>query len=136
MPTGFRRRAGQSRCRRYNSSGTIAAYDVVQFDENGEVEVAATSKSVLGICLEAATSSTAPLIDILHPGEEVYATIETGTMAATEVGEEADINSADGLTLTESNNDFVITGWDGATTTECYGVFANLVNGAGTAHAA
>lgn len=126
----FVRRKGHEQCQTFSSAGTIAAKDAVQFDENGEVVVAATGAEVLGIALQAATSSDNVLVDVLSPGDEVEATIETGTMAAAEVGEEADINSADGLTLTESNNDFLITGWDGVTTTKCYGYFKNLARGA------
>lgn len=126
----FVRRKGHESCQTFNSAGTIAAGDAVQFDENGEVVVAATGAEVLGIAKEAATSSTTCRVDILNPGDEVEALIETGTMAAAEVGKAADINSADGLTLTESNNDFLITGWDGVTTTKCYGYFKNLARGA------
>jgi len=113
----FTRITGDRDVREFNSAGTIAEGDCEQFDENGEVVVGATGAEILGVALEAATSSTTVKVDVLKPGDEVDALIETGTMAQTEVGEEADINSADGLTLTESNNDFLITGWDGVTTT-------------------
>ena len=122
----FRRTKGKTDVRVFNSAGTIAAGDAVQFDENGEVVVTATSAETLGIALEAATSSTTVQVDVLHTDHEVEALIETGTMAQEEVGEEADIASADGLTLTESNADFLITGWNGVTTTQCTGVFKNL----------
>lgn len=119
----FTRRTGHQNCRRYNAAGTIVAGDAVQFDENGEVVVCATSKAVLGVALEGATSSTACLVDIAMPGDQWEATVSTGTMAAAEVGEEADFEDENSLTLTESNNDFLITGWDGVTTTKCYGQF-------------
>ena len=54
----------------------------------------------------------------------------TGTMAASEIGNEADISSETALTLTESNGDFLITGWDGTTTTKLLGTFKNLAFGA------
>lgn len=117
------RRTGKRNVQQYNSAGTIAAGDSVQFDENGEVIVAATNKAVVGIALEDATSSTTVLVDVVLPGDEFEFPIESGTMATEEIGEEADLNSADGLTLTESNNDVLITGWDGVTTTKCYGIF-------------
>lgn len=117
------RRTGERDVRLFNSAGTIAAGDCVQFDENGEVIVAATNKDIVGIALEDATSSTTVQVDVIHKGDEFEFPIETGTMAEAEIGEEADINSADGLTLTESNNDVIITGWDGVTTSKCYGVF-------------
>ena len=124
------RRIGSSHSRVYDSAGTITAGDAVQFDENGEVVVAATGAEVLGIASADATSSDTVHVEIATPSSEYVFPIETGTMAAAEVGEEADINSADGLTLTESNNDVLITGWDGVSTDECYGVFKILVYGA------
>lgn len=128
--SSIKRRTGQRHVELLNSAGTITAGDAVQYDENGEVVVAATGAEVLGIALESATSSTTVHVDVLYPGEECSFPIETGTMADTEIGEEADINSADGLTLTESNNDVLITGWDGTDTATCYGVFKNLARGA------
>lgn len=120
------RRTGQRDVREFNSAGSISAGDLVQFDENGEVDVLATNKDCVGIALEDATSSTTVKVDVLHGGDECEFPIETGTMATAEIGEEADINSADGLTLTESNNDVLITGWDGVTTSKCYGVMKFL----------
>lgn len=117
------RRTGKRNVQQYPSAGTIEAGDSVQFDEGGEVIVAATGKAIVGIAEEDATSSTNVLVDVVLPGDEFEFTIESGTMAAGEIGEEADLNSADGLTLTESNNDVLITGWDGVTTTKCYGQF-------------
>lgn len=120
----FTRRTGHQHCRKYPSAGSITKGDCVQFDENGEVVVGATAKAIVGIALEDGTSATEVLVDLLtNPADEFEALIETGTMGAAEIGEEADINSADGLTLTESNNDFLILGWDGVTTTKCYGRF-------------
>ena len=124
------RRSGQRHVELHNAAGTITKGDAVQYDENGEVIVVVTSAEVLGIALEDATSATTVSVDVLHAGDECEFVIETGDMAATEIGEEADINSADGLTLTENNNDVLITGWDGVTTTVCYGVFKNLARGA------
>lgn len=120
------RRTGMRDVREFNSAGSITAGDTVQFDENGEVVVAATNKDVVGIALQDATSSTTVLVDVAHSGDEYEFPIETGTMADAEIGEEADLNSADGLTLTESNNDVLITGWDGVTTSKCYGQFKFL----------
>lgn len=119
----FTRKTGHQNCRRYNAAGTIAVGDAVQFDENGEVVVCATNKAVLGVALTAATSATDCLVDIAMPGDQWEATVSTGTMAAAEVGEEADFEDENSLTLTESNNDFLITGWDGYTTTKCIGQF-------------
>ncbi len=120
------RRTGQRDVREFNSAGTIAAGDLVQFDEGGEVVVSATNKDNVGIALEDATSSTTVKVDVLHGGDECEFVVESGTMAAAEIGNEADLNSADGVTLTESNNDVLITGWDGVTTTKLYGVLKYL----------
>ena len=106
----IRRRTGKCRYKEYNSSGTIPIDSVVQFDENGEVVAGSTGKALVGVAVKAATSSTTCVVDIIDTGSEWEFPIETGTMAAAEVGEEADINSGDGLTLTESNNDVLITG--------------------------
>lgn len=124
-----RRSPGNGDTKEFPSAGTITEGDAVQFDENGEVIAAATNKAIVGIALADATSSTNVLVEIARPGVEYEFPIETGTMAAAEIGEEADLNSADGLTLTESNNDVLITGWDGVTTTKCYGVFKKLAFG-------
>lgn len=117
----------------FPSAGTIAKNDLVQFDENGEVVVAATNKDIVGIALEAATSSTNVHVDVLYPGHEVYADISTGSMAADEIGEEADLEDENSLTLTESNNDFIINGWDGVSTGKCYGHLRFLAFGSSAA---
>lgn|SRR3990167_4191188 len=119
----FTRRTGNPRFREFTASGTIAAGDVVQFDEGGEVAVGATNKGVVGVAVNAATSSTNCIVDIAYPGDEWNATIATGTMAKAEIGQDADLSDENDLTLTESNSDFRITGWDGVTTTSCYGTF-------------
>lgn len=122
----FTRLTGDRNVEKFNSAGTITKGDAVQYNEAGEVIVVVTNVPVLGIALQDATSSTTVEVDILTSSDIVVATIETGTMADAEIGNEADVNSADGLTLTESNLDFIITGWDGVTTTECYGKFRVL----------
>lgn len=126
----IKRRTGVRDVRVFNAAGTIVAGDCVQFDESGEVVVGATSAEILGIALDGATSSTTCTVDVLKPGDECEFPVETGSMAASEIGNEADLASEDGLTLTESNNDVVITGWDGVTTSKLYGIFKNLAMGA------
>jgi hypothetical protein len=128
----FKRRMGERDVRVFPSAGTIAANDLVQFDENGEVVVAATNKDIVGIALEAATSSTNVHVDVLKDDHEVEATVSTGSMAAAEIGEEADLEDENSLTLTESNNDFLITGWDGVSTGLCYGRLKYLAFGTAT----
>jgi len=114
------------------SAAVITVGDVLQFDEGGDVIVGATGDETLGIALEASASGETAeiLVDILHGGDVVDADISTGTMADAEVGEEADLEDEDSLTLTESNNDVIIVGWDGSNTAKCRVVFKNLVYGA------
>lgn len=129
----FKRRTGNGRYQEFNSAGTIEAGDIVQFNESGEVVVGATNKGVIGVAVNGATSSTTCTVDIFYPGEEVEATISSGTMAAAEIGQDADFADANDLTLTESNSDFRITGWDGVSTNKCYGVFTKLAYAGGGA---
>jgi hypothetical protein len=124
------RRTGQRNVVELPSADTLSKGELCQYDEAGEVISAVTAKGVLGIATQAATNADTVLVDILGPTDEVEVTGITGTMANSEKGNEADIVSG-GLTvtLTESNGDFLITGWDGVTTSKCYGVFKNLAHG-------
>jgi len=135
LKMSFVRKSGRRDVREFASDATFAVGDACSGDEAGQIAAAATSKPVLGIVVEAGTNASTLSVDILQPGDLVEATIETGTMAAGEILNEADINSQDGLTLTESNNDFIILGWDGSTTTKCFGYFTRTTTGAGV-HAA
>lgn len=126
---GFVRRTGKSRYKEYDAAGTIVAGDAVQFDENGEVVTAATAKALVGVAVNGASSSQRCLVDIIDPGSEWEMPVGTGTMVAAEIGEEADLADENQLTLTESNNDVLITGWDGVSTDKCYGIFKKLAFG-------
>lgn len=88
-----------------------------QFDESGEIIAAVTAKAVLGIVLEAATSSTEPLVDILKEGDVIEAIGIGGTMSASEIGDHADHATGNEITFTDSSKDFLVVGWDGVTTT-------------------
>lgn len=125
----FRRLTGKRHIVTRPAAATLVAGGLAQYDEAGEIIVAVTAKGVLGITQTAATSSTNVDVDILGPGDEVECDSITGTMAASEIGNEADISSETALTLTESNGDFLITGWDGTTTTKLQGIFKNLAHG-------
>ena len=133
---GFYRLTGHQNCKKYLVAGstTIAEGDLVQYKEaSGNITTGATNNEVLGVALEASASgSTAPiLVDEIYPGDLFQAKIETGTMATTEIGDEFDISSEDGITLTESNNDGLIKGWDGSNTDKAFVVFKNVVNSGG-----
>ena len=129
--SGFYRREGKPRAKKFLVGGsvTVAVGDIMEAKEgSGSILLhAAAGNEVLGVALEASVSgSTAPiLIDLIYPGDIFEANIEVGTMAAGEILDEADMNSEDGLTLTESSGDCTIVGWDGINTDKCYVVFNN-----------
>lgn len=112
------------------AAASLAANGLAQYDEAGEIIVAVTAKGVLGISQKAATSSTDAEVDILMPGDIVECDSITGTMGASEIGNECDISSETAVTLTESNGDAIIVGWDGSTTSKLYLTFKNLAHGA------
>ena len=123
----FRKTFGRRNVMSIPAAATLVAGGLSQFDEAGEAIVAVTAKGVLGINLAAETSSTVADIDVLYPGDIVYCDSVTGTIAASEIGNECDIASETGVTLTESNGDAIIVGVDG--TTGVYLVFKNLAFG-------
>ena len=130
----YRRVTGKRYVRTLPSADTLAAHDLVQFDEAGEVISAKTGKEVLGIALTAATASTNVDVDILRPKDIVECdTITTGeVMAAAEVGNEFDLDTTapeTTITTTESNGDGIFTGWDTTTTSKAYITFKNLAYG-------
>ena len=120
----FRKTYGGRHVMAIPSAATLVAGGLAQYDEGGDVIVAVTAKGVLGINMAAETSSTVADIDVLYPGDIVYCDSVTGTIAATEIGNEVDISSEVAVTLTESNGDAIIVGVDG--TTGVYLVFKNL----------
>lgn len=131
----YRRTGKRDIFRATATAEAVAKGDIVTLDNSTgarDVDVAATNTPVFGISDAAADAGATVLIDMLHPGDQVWVQIQTGTMSDTEVGKYADIEDEDGITLTESNNDFLILGWDGKTTNWCYGVFVHLENTIGT----
>ena len=96
------------------------------------VDNAATNTPVLGVAEAAAGSAAECLVDMAHPGDQFWIEITAGTMTDAVVGTMGDLQAENGITLTESNNDFLILGWDGVTTNWCYGVFTHLDNTVGT----
>jgi hypothetical protein len=90
--------------------GELVALD----DDTYNIFAAATDKLVFGIAQDAlASSSTADVrVDVLKPGDVVRVKVATGTAAATEKGNYADIGSSTtGISLTESNNDCIVVGF-------------------------
>lgn len=99
------------------ASGTaIAEGDLVKSGTNN-VTAATSNAPILGIALEAAGSaSTSPIkVDILSPGEWIIGDVESGTPASGDWNF-CDINSADGVTLSNTNSDFRYA-YNGTTTT-------------------
>lgn len=88
----------------------IAVGDLVKIDgNNNQVDAATTNISTrVGIALSAKAATVAGTIsvDLLSDGEWFVGTVESGTPAAGDF-DTCDLNSADGVTLTASNNDFV-----------------------------
>jgi hypothetical protein len=109
----FHRLTGKSRYKTFPSSGTIAAGSAAQFDENGEVAISATDKTIVGINLAAATSSTDATLDIIDHGSIWRCTTFTGTFTAAHVGKVCTIGA--GLTPdidATTNADATIVGGD------------------------
>lgn len=97
----------------------MAVNTLCSFDESGEIVASATAKDVVGIVLEAATSSTEPMVQLLESGDVIEAIGMGATMAANKIGDHADQATGNEVTFSDSNKDFVIVGWDGVTTTRC-----------------
>jgi hypothetical protein len=109
----FSRLTGKSRYMTFDSSGTIAAGSSAQFDENGEVAIAATNKQNVGVNLAASTSATQATLDIIDDSSQWRCTTFTGTYAASYIGQQVDITA--GLTValaTSTNNDCTVIGGD------------------------
>ncbi len=68
---------------------------------------------------EAVTSGGTGACDRMRPGDWFWAKVSTGTVSAASVGKFADIVDELTITLTNSNNDCRIMGWDGVTTNYC-----------------
>lgn len=129
MACTFHRKTGHQNCRRFPASGSMGVNTLCQFDEGGEIAAHATNKSCLGIVLEAATSSTEPLVDILKEGDVVEARGVGVTIAAATVGDYVDIATGNELSLTDTNKDALVVAWDGITATKCDLVLTKLSYG-------
>lgn len=99
--------------------------DIVQSVEatgTNTVDVCATNKAVFGLVLQTIASAATGLADRLRPGDQFWVKVQSGTLAASSIGKFADLTGAlgaTGITLTNSNNDVRIIGWDGVTTNFC-----------------
>ncbi len=101
------------------AGSALAKNDLVQSTEatgSMTVDNAATNVAVFGFTKEAISSAATGLVDRAFAGDQFWFKITTGTLAAASVGKYGDISDEVGGTLTNSNNDFRIMGWDGVTT--------------------
>lgn len=120
------REFGERHVEQVLAGSALAKGDIIQSTEatgSNTVDNAATNVAVFGVTLEAISSGAYGLADRARPGDRFWLNVSTGTMAAAEVGKFADIQSETGVTLTESNNDVRIRGWDLTTTDKLIGEF-------------
>lgn len=97
----------------------IAKGDCLQSTEatgSETVDNAATNVAVYGFALETIASAGTGRVDRLRPGDLFWVSVSSGTVAASTIGKFADIVNELSVTLTNSNNDCRVRGWDGATT--------------------
>lgn len=113
---------GQQHIVTVKAGSALAKKDLVQSTEatgTETVDNAATNVAVFGFTKEAIASGSTGLADRIFPGDQFWVYVSAGTVAASEVGKFCDIVDELSVTLTESNNDARIRGWDGATTDFC-----------------
>ena len=104
------------------AASELAKGDLVATTEatgTNTVNNAATDVAVFGFTREAIASAATGTADRIHSGDQFLVFVTAGTVAATTLGKFADINNELGITLTASNNDCRVMGWDGATTNFC-----------------
>lgn len=104
------------------AGSALAKGDIVQTIEatgTNTVDNAATNAGVFGFTLEAIASGSTGLADRIRQGDQFWVKVSSGTVAATTVGKYVDIVDELSVTLTNSNNDARVVGWDGVTTDYC-----------------
>ena len=122
----FRRLTGDQDVRSLKTKAAVAIAigDLLNVDDDSyDLNAAGTNLVVGGIALDAKTSDATTVsirYDVLKPGDVVRAYIAAGTGgAATEVGNFVDLvgggttTPCTGITVTESNNDGRVVGWNG-----------------------
>jgi len=118
------RRTGVRKIRTVLAGATFTKGQAVQMDEatgSNTAIAAVTNTPIAGITTAAITSAATGDIDLMAPGDEFLADISSGTMAAASVGKYCDLaGSGASVTLTATNNDYRIVGWDGVNTAQCY----------------
>lgn len=101
------------------AGSALAKNDLVQSTEatgTETVDNAATNVAIFGFTREAISSAATGIADRAFAGDQFWVYVSAGTVSATSIGKFADIVDELSVTLTNSNNDCRIRGWDGATT--------------------
>jgi len=107
----FYRKAGKENAIKVvpKSADTLAIGDVVAIDStNDQVTIATTDGAIFGLALQASASGSTTKInvDVLSPGEWIMGKVENGTPGANHL-QDCDINSQDGVILSNTNSDFL-----------------------------
>ena len=132
----YTRRSGRRDVYQCLAGSTLAKGDLVQsIEATGSLTVdnAATNVPVFGVTLEAIASGATGLVDKIHDDEIFEVSSVTGTVGSTTTFKFADIVDELTITLTASNNDVRVIGWDGASTGKCYVIFTTPESSAPTA---
>lgn len=104
------------------AGSALAKNDLVATTEatgSNTVDNAATNTAVFGFTREAIASAASGTVDRIHPGDQFWVYVSSGTVSATLLGKFVDIVNELSVTTTNSNNDARVMGWDGATTDFC-----------------
>lgn len=113
------RALGDRHIRVGKAGSALAKGDLVQSTEatgSETIDNAATNVAVAGFTLEAIASGATGQYDRVRPGDQFWVKVSSGTVSATTIGKFADIVDELSVTLTTTNNDCRVMGWDGATT--------------------
>jgi hypothetical protein len=107
----FYRKSGEQNVRTITAktATAVAKGDLVKTDgNNNQVDAAASNGQILGIAITAKAGAVAGTVDvdILRPGDWIVGSVETGTPAVGD-WDTCDLNSADGVTLASTNEDFI-----------------------------
>jgi hypothetical protein len=90
----------------FNGGGTFAANDFVKFDDSGEVVVATATHGILGVAVEAGTSSTDNILVDISPHMVVLMDNDndSDTFAATDIGLCGDFTGATGAMQVDTDS--------------------------------
>lgn len=119
---------GQQHIETVLAGSALAKGDLVQSTEatgSNTVDNAATNVPVYGFTKEAIASAATGLADRIATYDRFWVKVTTGTVSATTIGKFFSIVDELSITLTASEVDGRVVGWDGATTDFCIVEFAS-----------